>query len=105
MLGLVVSTLNLCENAVFGLPAMSLHKPDATKPLPSPDQVNGVVHEAGSICEVASVPLVTMVGLVLYQPLFPSGAVDGATYTDADMAARLVDGKWVFTHKDGSPYK
>ncbi len=30
---------------------------------------------------------------------------DGATYTDADMAARLVDGKWVFTHKDGSPYK
>jgi len=30
---------------------------------------------------------------------------DGATYSDVDMAARLVDGKWVFTHKDGSPYK
>ncbi|HEX4798863.1 MAG TPA: cupin domain-containing protein [Burkholderiales bacterium] len=30
---------------------------------------------------------------------------DGATYSDVDMAARMVDGKWVFTHKDGSPYK
>jgi uncharacterized cupin superfamily protein len=30
---------------------------------------------------------------------------DGATYSDVDMAARLVDGKWVFTHKDGSPYQ
>jgi len=30
---------------------------------------------------------------------------DGATYTDVDMAARVVDGKWVFTHKDGSAYK
>ena len=30
---------------------------------------------------------------------------DGATYADVDMAARLVDGKWVFTHKDGRPYK
>jgi len=30
---------------------------------------------------------------------------DGATYTDVDMAARLVDGKWVFTHRDGSPYR
>ena len=29
---------------------------------------------------------------------------DAATYSDVDMAARLVDGKWVFTHKDGSPY-
>jgi uncharacterized cupin superfamily protein len=29
---------------------------------------------------------------------------DGATYSDADLAAKLVDGKWVFTHKDGSPY-
>jgi len=29
---------------------------------------------------------------------------DGATYSEADLAARLVDGKWVFTHKDGSPY-
>ena len=30
---------------------------------------------------------------------------DGATYSEADLAAKLVDGKWVFTHKDGSPYK
>jgi uncharacterized cupin superfamily protein len=29
---------------------------------------------------------------------------DGATYSEADLAARFVDGKWVFTHKDGSPY-
>ena len=30
---------------------------------------------------------------------------DGATYADVDLAARLMDGKWVFTHKDGSPYR
>lgn len=30
---------------------------------------------------------------------------DGATYSDVDLAASLVDGKWVFTHKDGSPFK
>jgi uncharacterized cupin superfamily protein len=30
---------------------------------------------------------------------------DGATYSDVDMAARMIDGKWVFTHKDGNPYK
>ena len=30
---------------------------------------------------------------------------DGASYSEADMAARMIDGKWVFTHKDGSPYK
>jgi uncharacterized cupin superfamily protein len=30
---------------------------------------------------------------------------DGATYSDVDLAAHLVDAKWVFTHKDGSPYK
>jgi uncharacterized cupin superfamily protein len=30
---------------------------------------------------------------------------DGASYSDVDLAARLVDGKWVYTHKDGSPYK
>jgi len=29
---------------------------------------------------------------------------DGATYSEADLAAKFVDGKWVFTHKDGSPY-
>jgi uncharacterized cupin superfamily protein len=30
---------------------------------------------------------------------------DAATYSDTDLAARMVDGKWQFTHKDGSPYK
>jgi uncharacterized cupin superfamily protein len=30
---------------------------------------------------------------------------DGAAYADVDLAARLVDGKWVFTHKDGRPCK
>jgi uncharacterized cupin superfamily protein len=30
---------------------------------------------------------------------------DGATYSEADLAAKLVDEKWVFTHKDGSSYK
>ena len=29
---------------------------------------------------------------------------DGATYPDDDLAAALVDGKWRFTHKDGTPY-
>jgi uncharacterized cupin superfamily protein len=30
---------------------------------------------------------------------------DAATYSDTDLAARMVDGKWQFTHKNGSPYK
>jgi len=30
---------------------------------------------------------------------------DGAIYSDVDLAARMVDGKWQFTRKDGSPYK
>jgi uncharacterized cupin superfamily protein len=29
---------------------------------------------------------------------------DGAAYSEADLAAKQVDGKWVFTHKDGTPY-
>ena len=41
-------------------------------------------------------------GLKIAGHLYTPG--DGATYSDADMASRLVDGKWVFTHKDGSPY-
>jgi len=28
---------------------------------------------------------------------------DAASYSDVDMAVRMVDGKWVFTRKDGSP--
>src|SRR5262249_18043060 len=30
---------------------------------------------------------------------------DSASYPDVDLAVRMVDGKWVFTHKDGSPFK
>ena len=30
---------------------------------------------------------------------------DSASYSDVDMAARMAEGKWIFTHKDGSPYK
>ena len=29
---------------------------------------------------------------------------DGGTYSEAVLASKVVDGKWVFTHKDGSPY-
>jgi uncharacterized cupin superfamily protein len=29
---------------------------------------------------------------------------DQVTYPDDDIAARLIDGKWEFTHKDGAPY-
>jgi uncharacterized cupin superfamily protein len=29
---------------------------------------------------------------------------DGATYPDDDLAAVMADGKWKFTHKDGTPY-
>jgi uncharacterized cupin superfamily protein len=29
---------------------------------------------------------------------------DGADYPDDDLAARWVDDKWVFDHKDGKPY-
>jgi uncharacterized cupin superfamily protein len=29
---------------------------------------------------------------------------DEARYSDADLAARMVEGKWIFTHKDGKPY-
>jgi uncharacterized cupin superfamily protein len=29
---------------------------------------------------------------------------DGVTYTDVDLAAALVEGRWVFTHRDGTPY-
>jgi uncharacterized cupin superfamily protein len=29
---------------------------------------------------------------------------DEGSYPDDDLKARAVDGKWRFTHKDGSPY-
>jgi len=42
---------------------------------------------------------------VLYLEIGDRTPDDGATYSDVDMAAHLVDGKWVFTRKDGSPYR
>ena len=30
---------------------------------------------------------------------------DSASYPDVDLAVRMVGGKWVFTRKDGSPFK
>ena len=42
---------------------------------------------------------------VLYLEIGDRTSGDGATYSEVDLAAHLVDGKWVFTHKDGSPYK
>jgi len=30
---------------------------------------------------------------------------DSASYPDVDLAVRMVEGKWVFTRKDGSPFK
>jgi uncharacterized cupin superfamily protein len=29
---------------------------------------------------------------------------DSASYPDVDLAVRMVDGKWVYSHKDGRPY-
>jgi uncharacterized cupin superfamily protein len=41
---------------------------------------------------------------VLYLEIGDRTPGDGAIYSEADLAARALDGKWVFTHKDGSPY-
>jgi uncharacterized cupin superfamily protein len=29
---------------------------------------------------------------------------EAVTYPDDDVAARMIDGRWTFTHKDGTPY-
>jgi len=42
---------------------------------------------------------------VLYLEIGDRTPEDGANYSDVDMAARMIEGKWVFTHKDGSPFK
>lgn len=42
---------------------------------------------------------------VLYLEIGDRTPGDGAAYSDVDLAAHLMEGKWVFTHKDGSPYK
>lgn len=40
----------------------------------------------------------------LYLEIGDRTAGDGVLYTDVDLAAKLVEGKWTFTHKDGTPY-
>jgi uncharacterized cupin superfamily protein len=42
---------------------------------------------------------------VFYLEIGDRTADDSASYPDVDLAVRMVDGKWVFTHKDGSPFK
>jgi uncharacterized cupin superfamily protein len=42
---------------------------------------------------------------VLYLEIGDRTPGDGATYSDVDLAAQLVDGKWVFSHKNGSPFE
>ncbi|HZE11387.1 MAG TPA: cupin domain-containing protein [Burkholderiales bacterium] len=42
---------------------------------------------------------------VLYLEIGDRTPDDSASYPDVDLAVRMVDGKWVFTHKDGSPFK
>lgn len=42
---------------------------------------------------------------VVYLEIGDRTPEDGTSYSDVDMAARMIDGKWVFTHKDGNPYK
>lgn len=41
---------------------------------------------------------------VLYLEVGDRTPGDEASYPDDDLKAAMVDGRWVFTHKDGSPY-
>ncbi len=41
---------------------------------------------------------------VVYLEIGDRSAGDEGTYPEDDLKAVLVDGKWQFTHKDGSPY-
>ena len=42
---------------------------------------------------------------VLYLEIGDRTPGESASYPDVDLAVRMVDGKWVFTRKDGSPFK
>jgi uncharacterized cupin superfamily protein len=42
---------------------------------------------------------------VLYLEIGDRTPDDECSYPNEDLAVRLVDGQWVFTHKDGSPYR
>jgi uncharacterized cupin superfamily protein len=41
---------------------------------------------------------------VMYLEVGDRSPGDSASYPDEDLDAQLVDGKWHFTHKDGTPY-
>jgi uncharacterized cupin superfamily protein len=41
---------------------------------------------------------------VIYLEVGDRSAGDTAVYPDDDLQATLVEGKWLFTHKDGTPY-
>jgi len=41
---------------------------------------------------------------VVYLEIGDRSAGDEVTYPDDDLAARMVDGRWQFSHKDGRPY-
>ncbi len=41
---------------------------------------------------------------VVYLEIGDRAVGDEVTYPDDDIKAELVDGEWVFTHKDGTPY-
>ena len=41
---------------------------------------------------------------VLYLEVGDRTPGDGASYPDDDLEARMVEGKWRFLHKDGTPY-
>jgi uncharacterized cupin superfamily protein len=41
---------------------------------------------------------------VVYLEIGDRSAGDSVSYPDDDLLAALVDGRWLFTHKDGRPY-
>jgi uncharacterized cupin superfamily protein len=41
---------------------------------------------------------------VIYLEIGDRSAGDAATYPDNDLLAKQVEGKWQFSHKDGTPY-
>jgi len=41
---------------------------------------------------------------VVYLEIGDRNAGDEVTYPDDDLAARMIDGRWQFLHKDGQPY-
>lgn len=42
---------------------------------------------------------------VIYLEVGDRSAGDEAVYPDDDLKAQLVEGRWIFTHRDGTPYE